>query len=78
MKMAISKDGGEMVLADEDAPEVALCPQCGGEVFLRSRRLMVTKALVYFWRHTSNDHLSCEERHSPSFLTGNWSFFNRT
>lgn len=80
MKMAVSKNREEIVMADCNAPKVALCPQCGGEVILRSRRLMVSKELVYFWRHTNNDNLGCEGRRSPSFLTGNWSknlFFSR-
>ncbi|MCB8953103.1 MAG: hypothetical protein H6650_13935 [Ardenticatenales bacterium] len=60
---------GESILADVDAPDTAYCPTCGGELILRSRRLMVTGEQTYFWRHASNRNLRCQERSRPSAMS---------
>ncbi len=68
MKIAHSSSG-EPIVADAGAPAQAVCPHCGGRLILRSRRLMGSMKLTYYWRHGSNRNLRCDRRSRPSFLS---------
>ena len=68
MKTACLRNG-ESIVADVDAPDIAYCPACGGDLVLRSRRLMVTGENTYFWRHANNSNLRCQERSRSTFLS---------
>lgn len=58
MKNAMTPDG-EPVVADSHAPASALCPDCGGEVYLRSRKKMGSRSRTYFWQHERGTGNSC-------------------
>jgi len=64
MKKARTKDG-QLIEATPDAPAVAECPECGGELKLRSRRVWKKENCVYFWRHRSNKNSGCSRRRHP-------------
>jgi hypothetical protein len=65
MKFAQLADG-QPVEAAPDAPSKAKCPQCGGVVVLRHRRLMNGRDVSYFWRHLDNKNRRCPARLSPT------------
>ena len=64
MKIAQTVDGKQVVAADS-APPKAVCPTCGGELTLRSRRTMNNGKRTYFWRHGSNHNRHCGSRNGP-------------
>lgn len=64
MKTAVSSNG-VVVVASQVAPQRAICPNCGGIVILRARKLMANCGNSYYWRHLDNDH-PCER--SKPFL----------
>ena len=64
MKVALTHEGIEVV-AQPSAPEKAICPNCGGELLLRSRRQMNNGGCTYFWRHKSNHNRHCSARNCP-------------
>lgn len=55
MKTAVSSNG-VVVAASNIAPDRAVCPKCGGIVFLRVRRLMANSGNSYYWQHLDGDH----------------------
>lgn len=64
MKIAQTVDG-KQVIAEVSAPPRAVCPACGGELTLRSRRTMNNGGRTYFWRHRSNLNRHCSARNRP-------------
>lgn len=62
MKKARLPDN-RLVEASAEAPKLARCPDCGGEVILRHRKRMITREVSYFWRHRDYDNLRCPLRH---------------
>ncbi len=60
MKTAVSSNG-IVVAASQAAPTQAVCPKCGGVVFLRVRRLMANSGNSYYWQHMDGDH-PCERQ----------------
>jgi hypothetical protein len=55
-------EAGQRVKAEAGAPKQALCPFCGGDVVLRSRRGYPQHDVTYFWRHRDNASLDCPTR----------------
>jgi predicted RNA-binding Zn-ribbon protein involved in translation (DUF1610 family) len=55
VKTAVSSCGA-VVAASQAAPTQAICPKCGGIVFLRVRRLMANSGNSYYWQHQDGDH----------------------
>jgi hypothetical protein len=55
MKTAVSSHG-QPIAASPSAPGTAVCPNCGGVVMLRVRRLMANSGNSYYWRHLDDDH----------------------
>jgi hypothetical protein len=53
---------GKIIEASESAPPKAICPYCGGEVTLRSRRMMNSDVKAYYWRHRNNENRNCSGR----------------
>lgn len=64
MKTAITRDG-LTIEATPTAPRRAICPDCGGDLTLRSRRTMGNRDVTYFWRHSSNLNRYCSARTRP-------------
>jgi hypothetical protein len=64
MKVAVTIEGKQIV-ATAAAPRKAVCPICGGELTLRSRKTMNNGDRSYFWRHRSNHNRFCSARHRP-------------
>jgi hypothetical protein len=64
MKFAESADG-KRIEASPQAPEEAICPDCGGKLTLRSRRTMNNGKVTYFWRHRGNKNRYCTARRRP-------------
>ncbi len=60
MKTAVSSNGKSLVAAPE-APAYAMCPNCGGLVTLRVRKLMANSGNSYYWRHQDDNH-PCERQ----------------
>jgi hypothetical protein len=56
---------GKLVPAGPDAPDVARCPSCGGEVQKRKRRRL-DGGLTWFWRHRAGVGEGCRKRYSPN------------
>ena len=52
------------VLASPEAPDVATCPACGGEVRKRKRR--DGDQVTYFYRHKAGVGDGCPRRYSPT------------
>lgn len=65
MKNAELPDG-RIIEAGENAPHLGICPYCGNDVYLRQRRLMNKRNVVYFWRHQDNLGMDCPARSNPS------------
>lgn len=61
MKIAQLADG-KPAPADDSAPPEAVCPHCGGIVYLRKRKLMNSKGYAYYWRHAANQNRDCPGR----------------
>jgi hypothetical protein len=55
---------GRLVSAGPDAPDVAECPECGGEVRKRSRHVM-DGHMTYFYRHKRGVGQECSLRYRP-------------
>ena len=55
---------GKLVPASPDAPDVATCPSCGGEVHKRKRHRMDGQA-TYYYRHTTGTD-ECPRRYNPT------------
>ncbi len=64
MKTAQTVDG-KQIKASVAAPKEAICPFCGGELTLRSRRTMNNGKVSYFWRHQNNTNPDCSARRRP-------------
>jgi hypothetical protein len=56
---------GKLVIAGPDAPDVAVCPDCGGEVRKRKRSRM-DKGVTYFYRHKRGQGKHCPRRYRPT------------
>lgn len=63
MKTATSKNG-EIIEANPEAPDTAICTYCGSPVILRKRRTMLG-AVTYFWRHRRGSRRPCQMRARP-------------
>ena len=63
MKKAVVN--GKPVVAGPDAPDVAVCPECGSEVWKRRRKCMDGK-VVYFYRHKRGEGKDCPRRYRPT------------
>ena len=55
---------GEVVTAGPEAPSVATCPACGGEVEKRKRRRSDGE-VTWFWRHRPGQGDGCPRRYDP-------------
>ena len=54
---------GDVIKADSNAPQRALCPRCKGVVILRSRRRSKRPGdVTYFWRHENHSNPGCPAR----------------
>jgi len=63
--MRDAKVGKRVVVAGPEAPEVAQCPVCGGEVRLRKRRTM-DGTVSWFYRHKQGTgRQDCPRRYQP-------------
>lgn len=62
MQLAQTLDG-EKIAATAQAPKEAICPYCGGELILRSRKGMNNGKSTYYWRHHSNQNRHCSARY---------------
>jgi len=56
---------GERVVAGPDAPDTAICPECGAEVLKRKRTCM-DGTVVYFYRHKRGKGKDCPRRYRPT------------
>jgi len=56
---------GQLVLASPEAPAVATCPACGGEVEKRKRRRS-DGGVTWFWRHRPGEGDGCPKRYDPN------------
>jgi len=62
MKIALDETG-QNIQAEAEAPEIATCPYCGGQVALRRRRSgYLTENFTYFWRHKDRENQNCPGR----------------
>jgi hypothetical protein len=55
---------GQLVPASPEAPTVATCPACGGEVKKRKRR-RTGREVTWFWRHRAGVGDECPLRYHP-------------
>jgi hypothetical protein len=56
---------GKLVVAGPDAPDAAVCPDCGTEV----RKRQVTRmdgSVTYFYRHKRGEGKGCPRRYRPT------------
>ncbi len=63
MKKAIAHD--KLIVAGPEAPEVAICPDCGAEVVKRKRTCM-DGSVTYFYRHKRGEQKDCPRRYRPT------------
>jgi uncharacterized protein with PIN domain len=63
MKQAQVDD--KQVTAGPDTPDVAACPDCGGEVNKR-RRTRMDGTVTYYYRHKRGEGKDCPKRYSPT------------
>jgi len=63
--MVKARVNGELVVAGPDAPEKALCPDCGGKVRKRQRERMDGDT-TYFYRHIRGEGKGCSSRYRPT------------
>ncbi|MCL4266256.1 MAG: hypothetical protein KJ069_23825 [Anaerolineae bacterium] len=64
MKTATTANG-QPIPAAANSPKQAICPHCGGVLTLRCRQPMKNGAVVYYWRHQSNENRHCQARTRP-------------
>lgn len=62
--MRKARVGDRLVEAGPSAPEVGICPECGGEVRKRRRRRM-DKLYTWYYRHKEGSGKDCPKRYSP-------------
>jgi uncharacterized protein with PIN domain len=55
---------GRPVLAGPDAPDTAVCPECGTQVWKRQRKCM-DGSVTYFYRHQRRQGKDCPKRYRP-------------
>lgn len=67
--MKKARVNGKVVAASPDAPEVGLCPDCGGRVKIRHRTNM-DGAVTYFYRHMRGEGKNCPKRYRPTCING--------
>lgn len=65
--MVKARVNGKLVVAGPDAPEEALCPDCGGKVRVRHRARMDGET-TYFYRHIQGEGKNCPRRYRPTFI----------
>jgi hypothetical protein len=53
---------GKTVVARPDAPDTAVCPDCGTEVWKR-RRTCMDGTITYFYRHKRGQGKDCPRRY---------------
>jgi hypothetical protein len=53
---------GKPVVAGREAPDVAVCPECGTEVHKRKRKCM-GGTVTYFYRHRRGQAKDCPRRY---------------
>jgi hypothetical protein len=63
--MKSAKVNGKLVVAGPDAPDVAICPECGAEVRKR-RRTRMDGTVAYFYRHKRGQGKGCPKRYRPT------------
>jgi uncharacterized protein with PIN domain len=63
--MRKARVNGKLVAADPEAPQKAVCPDCGGEVHKRSRKKM-RGGVTYFYRHKRGVGKECPKRYRPT------------
>jgi hypothetical protein len=56
---------GKLVTAGPRAPEMGVCPDCGGEVQKR-RRSRMDGSVTYFYRHKRGQGKDCPRRYRPT------------
>ena len=56
---------GRLMAASPEAPAVATCPACGGQVEKRKRRKRNGEA-TWFWRHQPGEGEGCPKRYHPN------------
>jgi hypothetical protein len=56
---------GQLVLASPEAPAMATCPACDGEVEKRKRRRSDGE-VTWFWRHRPGEGDGCPKRYNPN------------
>jgi hypothetical protein len=62
MKIALDETG-QNIQAEAEAPKIAICPYCGGQVSLRRRRSGYRpENFSYFWRHRDQANRDCPGR----------------
>lgn len=62
--MRRAKVNGRLVVAGPDAPEEAVCPDCGGAVRKRTRQRM-GGGVTTFYRHVRGEGKHCPRRYRP-------------
>ncbi|MFW6116350.1 MAG: hypothetical protein ACOC6F_01360 [bacterium] len=63
MKEAVAN--GKLVVAGPDAPDTAVCPDCGTEVHNRHVKRM-DRSITYFHRHKRGEGKGCPRRYRPT------------
>jgi ssDNA-binding Zn-finger/Zn-ribbon topoisomerase 1 len=63
--MLAAKVNGRLIKASSDSPEVAQCPECGGEVRKRKRKIG-RNGDVFFYRHRRGVGNDCPLRYRPT------------
>jgi len=61
--MKDAQHNGHLIPASATSPDVATCPDCGGEV--RKRRSRSGKTATWFYRHRQGTDSDCARRYRP-------------
>ena len=56
---------GKLVVAEPNAPDTAVCPDCGTEVQKRHVKRM-DGGITYFYRHKRGEGKGCPRRYRPT------------
>jgi hypothetical protein len=62
--MKDAQHNGKLIPASATSPDVATCPDCGGEVRKRKRRRS-GKTVTWFYRHRQGTGGDCPRRYRP-------------
>ena len=63
--MREAKLNGKVIIAKPEAPDTAVCPECGTEVVKR-RRTCMGGVVTYFYRHKRGKGKDCPRRYRPA------------